>query len=479
MRRTVMFVLWSAFLLGCDEDPNHKDAEVDKGTDKREDTVTDLGTDTDTGTNTDSFHVDVHLASDINPHSPGTVGIVTWSAQDVAVDSAEIHFGLDTNYGMVAPVDLNEPDYRTLLLGIKPNQEYHFRVVVTSEGQRHQSLDYTFETGPATNLVHLTSTIHDPAAHESGYIISTQLAGLAGFAEDCVVGQEQRCDWTDWGEFVFTGSLVYILDGDGDIVWWYQSRVGYTPRARMSYDGKSIWLIPDRTDMIGAEIEQISIDTLSSTIFENVESASHDGAVVEDNVLAYIDYGMGTCGKVFELDSNGNEVEIFDSSDYLPGLFPPECHLNAIRYNEAKGLYTISDRENDIFAVDRQGNLKWQLTDIVSNESYGAQQHGHHLLQDSFLLFANIGGEDNNAAVIEYSLTDGTELFRYDPGLTSIWLGDAQRLPNGNTLAVFSIAGVMHEIDPAGNLVMEIKGDACGYAEWRASLYGPPTDVKM
>ena len=79
----------------------------------------------------------------------------------------------------------------------------------------------------------------------------------------------------------------------------------------------------------------------------------------------------------------------------------------------------------------------------------------------------------------EFSLTDGTEIFRYDPGIFSVWYGDVQRLPGGNTLVTFSIAGVIHETDPDGNLLMEIRGDIFGYAEWRSALYGPPSDIQI
>ena len=94
-------------------------------------TIDTSGEDTETAedTNIGTFAIDVSRASDFNPEAPGTVGIVTWSIQDVVPDTAAIHFGLDTRYGMVAPVDLNEPDFRTLLLGMKPSRTYHFQVV--------------------------------------------------------------------------------------------------------------------------------------------------------------------------------------------------------------------------------------------------------------------------------------------------------------------------------------------------------------
>ncbi len=119
----VPFVAWVALLAGCE---------------KRDDAIRDASA--DSATNHDvafrdgpagvpKFSVSVALASDILAEAPGTVGIVKWSITDVMPESAEIWFGLDTGYGMVAPVDLDEPDFRTLLLGMKPDRTYHFRVI--------------------------------------------------------------------------------------------------------------------------------------------------------------------------------------------------------------------------------------------------------------------------------------------------------------------------------------------------------------
>jgi hypothetical protein len=55
-------------------------------------------------------------------------------------------------------------------------------------------------------------------------------------------------------------------------------------------------------------------------------------------------------------------------------------------------------------------------------------------------------------------------------------LGDVQRLPNGNTLVVYTSRGTLDEVDPDGNLVRRMVWDLGGattYLERRASLYGP------
>ncbi len=151
---------------------------------------------------------------------------------------------------------------------------------------------------------------------------------------------------------------------------------------------------------------------------------------------------------------------------------------DTIRCNEAKNLYTVSDRLSDIFAIDRQGKLQWRLSDIVPTETYGAQQHGQQLLSNISLLFANVGGSGRSSVALEYSLADGKELFRYEPLIFSMWYGDVQRLPKGNTLVTFSMAGEIHEVDSQGRLVMEVQGESFGYSEWRRTLYGPPDDIQ-
>jgi hypothetical protein len=120
--------------------------------------------------------------------------------------------------------------------------------------------------------------------------------------------------------------------------------------------------------------------------------------------------------------------------------------------------------------------------DTVSggNSSWGAVQHGHHLLKDSILIFANKGGASNSSAMIEYDFT-GKEIGSYEAATTSANLGDVQRLPGGNTLIDFSNADVVHQVAADGTLLVEIKGPGSqnkfGYATWRPTLYGPSPDI--
>jgi hypothetical protein len=70
-----------------------------------------------------------------------------------SLTEAHIEFGLDAEYGTTAPVDLNEADFRTLLLGMKPDSAYHFRVVASDGAITYTSDDYVVNTGPPTSLL--------------------------------------------------------------------------------------------------------------------------------------------------------------------------------------------------------------------------------------------------------------------------------------------------------------------------------------
>ena len=446
-------------LAACADDGGADGDEAADSTDTDTDTDTDgSGGDTDSSDGTDdgatdgtddgdieaTFEVELGLASDIDPSAPGTVGIVTWSSNLEDITDASLQFGLDDTYGSVAPVDLLEPEYRTLLLGMKPNRTYHVRVAARSGGVEYYSDDYTIETGTSTNLVNIEEfNVSNEAARERGFMLTSS--------------------WERQGGGM--GSAAYILDADGEVVWWYQSTIGSISAARMSADGKRVWLITAAFD--NGAIEWVTMDTLESQVFSDLGSPSHDIYPVVDDVMAYLDYGMPN-HPIIEIDPMGNT----EVASTLEGVTVE--HSNAIRYYPSEDLYVYSDWQYDVYGINRtNGTIEWALSDLTST-NWGGVQHGVHLLDDSLLIFANNGGSGSTAAAMEFSRSDGSLLFAYQSGLQTRNLGEVQRLPAGNTLMTCSTAGRIHEVDPSGNLVMSVRTSALGYTRWRESLYGPP-----
>jgi hypothetical protein len=390
------------------------------------------------------FTVDVQLASDVNPNAPGTIGIVTWSVTVAPLASAHIEFGLDATYGMTAPVDLLAAGYRTLLLGMKPSRTYHFRIVASDGTASFASGDYTVATGPPTSLVDVTSfNVIDAAARQRGFVIASHRTN---------------------------STVAFILDADGDVVWWFGSGPNGIARARMSEDGKNMWLaIAGNT---GAPLVRVRMDGLETQTYANV-TAAHDITPVGGATMAYLDYGERDCQSIFEIDPGGTARELFESTGVVSSS---NCHGNALRYSKKENVYTFSDHLTDVFVVDRSGAVLWRLGQRVSggNAAWGGAQHGHQLLDDGLLIFANNGAGNNASQAIEYAL-DGTERRRFASGGYTANLGDVQRLPGGNTLITYSNQSLIQEVDGNGKVVLEIKvaGSSLAYSLWLTDLYGP------
>jgi hypothetical protein len=400
---------------------------------------------------TATFTVMSQLASQVMATAPTTVGIVTWSIDVQNVASASIEFGLTTAYGMRAPVDLAAMNYRTLLLGMKPMNTYHFRVIATAGDTTYTSGDYTIQTGAPTTAVSIGSfNVRSAANRKPGFIVASYWRG----------------DGT---------AVPFILDSDGVIVWWYTGGPLGIARASMSADGKNMWMASAANQ--GQPLRRVSMDGLDAQTYASAVS-SHDITPVSGATMAYLEYGEADCDSIYEIDPSGTTREIWESQSVAQS----GCHANALRYSQKENVFTFSDVNTDIFVVSRAGMLQWRLSEKTTggNGSWGGTQHGHQLLDASILVFANKGGGAMASDFIEYDLM-GREIARYTGGGFSANLGDVQRLPGGNTLVTYSNDGLIREIDAQRNVVLEIDGgnSSFGYSLWRESLYGPPPDISQ
>lgn len=388
-----------------------------------------------------------------------TVGIVEFSA-DVEVASAVIEYGLDTNYGMVAPVDVAAANHRTLMLGMKPASEYHARVVVDPDGAACASADFTLSTGPRpTNLPEIEISTEDESALFGGYLINgTYQTGPA-----------------------------YILDKDGDFVWWWDE--GEVTRARMSYDGKYMWIAKGNVPSGQAKMVRVGMDGSDRQDLSGpFEGLNHDFTVFEDGSVVFIAYGNNGCDDIKEWAADGSVRTIANTGDILGGGM---CHCNAIQASREDDAIIVSELDaNAYIKIGRDGTVHWvlgggQANDFTGDGATWSRQHGLDVLGLDHLLIFNNGdmGGGGQSLAIEIQLDlDGmtaTRTWEYaaNPSISNPIMGDVQRLPNGNTLVTYSYQGLIHEVSPVGALLQQLSwgiGGAVGYSMKRASLYGPP-----
>jgi len=394
--------------------------------------------------------------------------------------SAKVDFGLTTDYGMTAPVDLKADMYKTLLLGMKASKMYHYRITVTGSDGSCASPDYTIMTGPLTNglpSIKLSPATASATGLFGGFLITGQYVQGAGAS----------------------GSPAYILDADGDFVWWYNIGSDVTG-ARMSYDGTHMWINGANVPSGTVHVHRVSMDGMTDEdLSSKFGGQNHQLTVLPDETVAFYGYGSNGCDDIKEYSpATGMTKTIVNAKTAHGGT--GACHLNNIEYWKADDSYVFSDLDNVCLTkIDRTGKTIWianginGVTSTFSGDTWAGGEHGIHLLAaDNFLIFNNnsrgggVGasggtGDGSIALEMKLDLTAKTMTkkwsYKASPGVQNDVMGDVQRMSNGNTIVGFSTKGVLHEVDASGKLLQTLTwplGASFGYIEKRASLYGAP-----
>ena len=413
----------------------------------------------------------------------GTVEIVTWSTDLENLSDAHIDFGLaGAELDMTAPVDLAEPGYRTVLVGMKGDTSYAFRLVASSETSSETktctSPEISFTTGTVPDWVPTITKGGSGVNAAKGFIVTT--SGLNLF------GVDQHLP------------SVYIFDTDGDVVWWTENEIDNISGARMSWDAKTMWSLSAYSYIVFS----VSMDGMTAREYPELDGANHDLTVLPDGgVATMINNGFEEPYSFVELKADGTLVTIVP--DLAAVLDAPTMHPNAVHYYPEDNTFTLSELSSSaIVKFTRTGELVWQIGgdaplgdsfELVGLEPWRGN-HGHHLTADGhFLFFNNFHDEAEDPAprIFEVLLDDedwtATKTWEYSvEGSYSDQLGDVQRLPNGNVLITYSNMAQIIEVAPSGEVVQSFDNDmfrregdtfpyaVFGYASFRTSLYGPP-----
>jgi hypothetical protein len=396
----------------------------------------------------------------LSPAIP-TVGIVTWTTSLPDVTRAEIQFGRASVGASeyVAPVDLDQPGYRTLLLGMKGSTTYLVRIVASNGQGSCASADYPITTGPVPASVPAQSVATDGTSPRArGFIVTS--SGLQG-------------------------NSAFILDTDGAIVWW--AKAPNSPsRVHMSWDGTQMMMMALNVRNVNAgDIEIVGMDGTGQTALGGFATSHHDLTAIPEGFATFLWNRGGTdapCSLVEWHQSTGELTTIV--SDLGSVYNSTNFHPNAIHYIPGDDAYTVGDRYPNLFVkLSRTGSLIWQFgggnpkdpTKFFTGLPAWSVNHGHQLLPDGTFLFFNNTPNEAWQYALDTTRMTATSTWHYTAsGATSTVLGDVQRLPNGNNLVTFSTSGQIHEVDPTGKLVAGFRSSSYGYAEFRESLYGPP-----
>jgi len=407
-----------------------------------------------------------------------TVGIVTFDTTLAGIKSATIDFGLTTAYGLTAPVDLTQPKYRTLLLGMKSSQTYHYRITATGASGDCQSPDYTITSGPLANgLVKPKVTTNDASALAGGFLITGQyVANSSG------------------------SGPAYIVDSDGDIVWWYNIE-DYVTGAVMDYSGTHMWINNHPPNLADAKVHRVSMDGMVDEDLTNeMPRLSHQLTVLPDETVAFYadDGGTEGCSDIKERKLDGSVRTIVNSQKALGTT--GQCHVNDIQYSPEDDTLVFSDHIHCAVAKIKRtdGSTVWILngsTKTFSGDVWLGSEHGIHIQGvDDLLIFNNnsrsVAGSTASVAIgtgdgsrvteikLDLNAKTATEIWSYkamgNQYQTDV-MGDVQRLWNGTLVVAFGGKGIIQEITPDGTVLQELKTTTnFGYIQKRKTLYGPP-----
>ncbi len=386
---------------------------------------------------------------------------------------AAVSFGDDGSFAQVASVVLEDGGFETLLVGLKPDTAYDVRVECTG-------LDGTVESPPTQVITGPKPTTLPP------------LERSVGAAEDSPTGFFVT-------SFIPEPNYAVILDGDGEIVWWYPLSPGKAATTRLSPDHSRIWALD------GSALLSVSLDGEQTDLY-STDTCHHDFTFVNDGTVACLASERRTvagCGDHIEGDvivefdvKTGDrkamsmwDIIEFDCDDVVDGNpFPMWGHANAIDYDPVEDAYIVSfSHWGALYAIDRQtATVRWSLggadSDFVlvdhPDGTWFNDSHGFHLVGDRILVFDN-GSDTLRSEVVGYHLDfdtfEASPWLEYGPGqpMYVYALGDVSMAGNGQILSTWSTAGQLMAHDQGGNPIWQFNttlGHGLGYTTWVPSL---------
>ena len=387
----------------------------------------------------------------------GTLVTARWTQRSAA--RAWVEYSVDPGEWLSTPArDLQAGGAEALLLGLPYGHEVRFRVVNDLCADPRRSPDAVVHTAQAPEGLPQITAIEGDASRwdaETRYI----LTGM----NDAVDGSRY---WS------------FIIDRRGRVVWARQNpRLTVTLYPRVTRAGDAL-LIDENTFWgsfdggAGSQVVELAIDgtVLHTYLTPGLRHPFTDGP---DRSIAWGATQSATeTLEIVGLD--GAQRRIWDCQDFLDSRgMAGTCTSNSLWWDPETGRYLYSFYTLEtIFEIDpEQGPLRWfgHLPGSWSFDPPDAAfwwQHGAHYTEAGTLLLSSYLDEDGGETVVrEYALDEGArslrEIWRFGEGegIFGEELGEAHRLPGGNTLHNYGTTPRLREITPGGEVVWDVQWD--------------------
>jgi hypothetical protein len=387
-----------------------------------------------------------------------SIVVVTWTQDAGAKVSARYSFDAGATSLETPTWTLGSGDQRILLLGIPYDTDVTWSLVV--DGKEIVPATPTFHTGSApSGLPEVDDVSGDPKAWDptTRYVLT------------CYAPQGSGDSWS------------VVLDRQGRVVWALPTeanRVSF--QTQPSYDGKNILVDydsfwgafdgGDASQVVRFDIEGTELDRYDTPGMAHPFAELPDGSIIWGAIEGF------TGESLQKRDPYGVQTELFDCEGYLNSIAvgTPNCGSNAISWNESTGTILYSNYSlNSIFELDTKGDVLRTFGEIPGSYTFADSdttfywQHGAYFLPDGHLLLSTRETETANETVVrEYEIgkDELTEVWSFGEGegVYARIMGEARRLPGGNTLHNYGTTPRFREATPKGDVVWDLS--------WRDSM---------
>lgn len=336
--------------------------------------------------------------------------------------------------------------------------------------------------------------------------VSALPAGLPEVVLELGTAEDAPVDWVLFPVLTAASRFVVVADASGSLIWaWEPPSLseddGPLYRARVTHDGGGVLVNTHASKGGPGALWRVSWD---GTIQEELRPATinRDFTELPDGTLAWLGQEVRQFGEgrpllgdtVVERAPDGTERvvwSLFDDYDHGLGVGTPLAdpleqdaedwaHANGLRYLPesddwlvvAPNLHREPELEppGGILRVDREtGATVWELANRTGDFalSDGIALEGPHSAQlvDGGLLTFNRGAPDScsRATWIRLDEEAGTASVGWesqnDDCVHVVFLGEALRLPTGETAVMFSSSGRLEFVDEAGDPQWRLAAD--------------------
>lgn len=410
---------------------------------------------TDTGAMAAAEALDVELIALEVDEVVGSLVHVTWEQSQAG--AARVEYLVDHDWVASPERELPAGTHEQVLAGIPYGMRASVRVWVTGEDGEAESLAAPVETDPLPERIPQVHLLH---ADPGGWDPKHPFLLVSANVQDSNYG----------GPYV-----SFILDRAGRVVWSLQS----------PDDASTFWVRPSR-DGRDLLIDHNTFWTLFDSSQSTVDRVKLDGSVVETiptpgMAHAYEELPDGSFLWMYDdpqvqalmlRDPAGGIHKVWDCRAFFDALGAYDaCGTNSITWDERTDSVLLSffTSETVVQLAVRDWSVMswfgstpggWTFTDERSQFYF---QHGATFIDNGNLLVSSRNGPHGQETVArEYELDVRTRTltqvwsFGEGEGVHADTLGEAHRLPDGNTLHNYGSDSRLREVTPDGLVVWDL-----------------------